>query len=181
VVLAGDDTLTTNGSGMSQLSVPPDVDLPLGPGVPADERVPYDLAATALGCSRRTVERMVSKGQLERDTIATDAAAVSRVTRRSLVAALADRRANVATTTPAGEAVSGVAPGLDVNRLVADLVEARAEAAGLQERVRLLETGTDEVRRRDELLASLVAGSWRQRRQARRDALAALVADRAAG
>jgi len=102
---------------------------------PLDDRVPFDLAAKALNVSRRTVERMVSDGRLERDTTATDAATVARVTRRSLVAALG--------------------PSLD-------------------EQVKLLAAGADDARRRDDLIATLVAGSWRERRRARREAVATL-------
>jgi len=161
----------------------PEVEPTVARAVPADERIPFDLAATALNVSRRTVERMVSDGRLDRDTTATDADRVSRVTRRSLVAVLGERRdteANAARDAAVVSAASDVASGLDVGRLVADLVDARAEAAVMGERVRLLEAGATEVQRRDDLLGALVAGSWRERRQARRDALAALIADRAA-
>lgn len=151
---------------------PPDVEPIATRVVPADERIPYDLAAKALNVSRRTVERMVSDGRLDRDASATDAATVARVTRRSLVAALGDRREQIATPTPS----VGTVTGPDLSGLVADLVEARETAARLEERCRLLEAGADESGRRDELLGALVAGSWRDRRRARRDAMAALVA-----
>jgi hypothetical protein len=139
---------------------------------PADDRVPYDLAATALNVSRRTVERMVSDGRLERDTSASDAPTVARVTRRSLVAALGDRR-DASTTTPRHD--GPVSSTLDVAQLVADLIDARAQAARLDEQVKLLAVGADDARRRDDLIATLVAGSWRERRKARREAVAALV------
>ncbi len=140
---------------------------------PADDRVPYDLAAKALDVSRRTVERMVSDGRLERDTSATDAATVARVTRRSLVTALGDRR-DASTTTPRHDGPVSPDSTLDVAQLVADLIDARAQAARLDEKVKLLAAGADDARRRDDLIATLVAGSWRERRRARREAVAAL-------
>jgi hypothetical protein len=117
---------------------------------------------------------MVTDGRLERDTTASDADRVSRITRRSLVACLENRRGDKETATRQ-DAITSSPPGLDVGRLVVELVDARADAAGLRERVKLLDVGADEVRRRDELIATLVGGTWRQRRKARRDALAALV------
>ncbi len=63
---------------------------------------------------------------------------------------------------------------LDVAQLVADLIDARAQAARLDEQVKLLAVGADDARRRDDLIATLVAGSWRERRKARREAVAAL-------
>jgi hypothetical protein len=140
---------------------------------PADGRVPYDLAAKALDVSRRTVERMVSDGRLERDTSASDAPTVARVTRRSLVAALGDRR-DASTTTPRHDGPVSSDSTLDVAQLVADLIDARAQAARLDEQVKLLAVGADDARRRDDLIATLVAGSWRERRKARREAIAAL-------
>lgn len=145
----------------------------------ADDRIPYSLAASALGVSRRTIERMVSDGRLERDTTATDAAHVARVSRRSLVAVIEARREEEPSipTAPRHDANVSQPAALDVHALVADLVEAREEAARLGERVRLLETSTTAARDRDDLVARLVAGSWRDRRRARREALGSLVAD----
>jgi len=57
-----------------------------------------------------------------------------------------------------------------------DLIEARAQVARLDEQVKLLAAGADDTRRRDDLIATLVAGSWRKRRAARRQAVASLVA-----
>ncbi len=141
--------------------------------VPLDDRVPFDLAAKALNVSRRTVERMVSDGRLERDTSATDAATVARVTRRSLVAALGERR-DTGASPPRHDAPVSSASSLDIAQLVADLIDARAQAARLDEQVKLLAAGADDARRRDDLIATLVACSWRERRQARREAVAAL-------
>ncbi len=141
---------------------------------PLDDRVPFDLAAKALNVSRRTVERMVSDGRLERDTSATDAATVARVTRRSLVTALGERRDTIATPTR-HDAPASRESSLNVGQLVVDLIEARAQVARLDEQVKLLAAGADDTRRRDDLIATLVAGSWRERRAARRQAVASLV------
>jgi len=162
---------------------PPEADPIVARAVPADERIPYDLAAAALNVSRRTVERMISDGRLDRDMAATDATTVARVTRRSLVAILGERRdteAQAARDAAVVSAASNAAAGLDVGRLVADLVEARATAAQLEERCRILEAGEDASRSRDDLLVALVGGSWRERRRARKDAIAALITDRPA-
>jgi len=155
---------------------------PNGSGpVPLDEAVHYNAAAKALRVSRKTVERMVGRGELERDTTRTDAHRAARVSRRSLVAALEARRD--ADTTPAGHVpdMSGESPAVFsevLGPLVAELVEARAEAASAQAKLALLEerahSTVERAAERDELLASLVAGSWRERRRARRNALARL-------
>ncbi len=55
----------------------------------SDDAVHVDQAAKALDVSRRTVERMIERGELDRDTRHDSGAAV---TKRSLVAALEGRR-----------------------------------------------------------------------------------------
>ena len=51
------------------------------------------------------------------------------------------------------------------------VIDARARAAELEAKVLVLEERSESTRERDELYARLVAGSWSERRQARRDAL----------
>lgn len=60
-----------------------------------DDAVHVDQAAKALGVSRRTVERMIERGQLVRDT--RHDSRVAAVTKRSLVAALEITRSDNAT------------------------------------------------------------------------------------
>lgn len=60
-----------------------------------DDAVHVDQAAKALGVSRRTVERMIDRGRLERDT--QHDSRVAAVTKRSLVAALDATRSDNAT------------------------------------------------------------------------------------
>jgi chromosome segregation ATPase len=64
-------------------------------GPPIDDAVHVDQAAKALGVSRRTVERMIERGQLERDT--RHDSRVASVTKRSLVAILEAQRSDAAT------------------------------------------------------------------------------------
>ena len=146
-----------------------------------DEAVHYNGAAKALGVSRKTVERMVKRGELERDTRHDTTAGAATVTKRSLVAALERRRGEAVDLSRLSRDVSQSSPP-DVGRelrelvepLVEQVVEARTRAAEAESKVRLLEERAQSTRERDELIASLVAGSWRERRRARRDALAKL-------
>jgi hypothetical protein len=137
-----------------------------------DEAVTYAMAAKALRCSRRTIERMAEDGRLERTP-----AQLRSVTRRSLVHAL-EQRGLVRTPDahPAGAPVAADA------QLVTALIEAQQaalkaveESARLGERLRLLEAAeADHVRvidERTQLLEQLLHGSRKQRRTARRLAL----------
>ena len=75
----------------------------------ADDDVHFGVAARALGVSRKTVERMVKRGQLTRGP--SDAPAT--VSKRSLVAALEERRRDVTHLTRATEIEqTGSGPGL---------------------------------------------------------------------
>jgi hypothetical protein len=68
------------------------------PTAPEDDFVHLDQAAKALGVSRRTVERMIERGQLQRDL--RDHTPVAAVTKRSLVQVLEARRETNTTRQP---------------------------------------------------------------------------------
>jgi predicted transcriptional regulator len=68
------------------------------PAAPEDDFVHLDQAAKALGVSRRTVERMIERGQLQRDL--RDNTPVAAVTKRSLVQVLEARRETNTTRQP---------------------------------------------------------------------------------
>jgi len=147
-----------------------------------DDAVHFNQAAKALGVSRKTVERLVKRGTLERDTSRDTSGQEALVTKRSLVAELELRRGEPVDVSRLSHDLSKPsAPqslGSDLRELVEPLmeqvIEARTEAAGLQAQVLMLEERAQSTRERDELLASLVSGSWRERRRARRTAVAVL-------
>jgi hypothetical protein len=148
----------------------------------SDDAVHFNQAAKALGVSRKTVERMVKRGELERDTSRDTAGQEALVTKRSLVAALERRRGEPADMSRLAHDLSKAsAPpnlGQDLRALVEPLmqqvIDARSEAAELESQVRLLEERVQSTREEGELLATFVAGSWRERRQARKAAIARL-------
>ena len=154
--------------------------------VPLDDAVHFNQAAKALGVSRKTVERMVKRGALERDTAHDTTGQEALVTKRSLVAELERRRGEPVDPSRLSHDLSRPsAPqslGSDFRSLVEPLmqqvVDARAEAVELQAQVRLLEERAQSSRERDELLATLLAGSWRERRHARRTAVTKLAQGR---
>jgi hypothetical protein len=146
------------------------------PALPADEPVHVGLAAKALGVSRRTVERMIERGELERD-VSRDGATV---TKSSLTAAL-ERRGNESVDLEhlaRDFSRSLASEAKDVRELVEPLVEqvveAQTRAAEAEAKVKLLEERAQSSRDRDELVATLVAGSWGERRRARKALLANL-------
>jgi len=149
---------------------------------PPDDAVHFNQAAKALGVSRKTVERMVKRGALERDTSHDSTGQEALLTKRSLVAELERRRGEPVDPSRLSHDLSRPnAPqslGSDFRGLVEPLmqqvVDARSETVDLQAQVRLLEERAQSSRERDELLATLVAGSWRERRRARRAAVAKL-------
>jgi len=153
---------------------------------PPDDAVHFNQAAKALGVSRKTVERMVKRGALERDTAHDTTGQEALVTKRSLVAELERRRGEPVDPSRLSHDLSRPsAPqslGSDFRSLVEPLmqqvVDARAEAVELQAQVRLLEERAQSSRERDELLATLLAGSWRERRHARRTAVTKLAQGR---
>ena len=153
----------------------------------SDDDVHFGVAAKALGVSRKTVERMVKRGQIERGPSGTQAT----VSKRSLVAALEQRRRDVnqltqATTVDPGESGSQgwraplpqhtttelqellrpvLEPFLD------EVVAARTTAAVLETQLEGIKARAAQERARDELLVALATGGWRQRRKARKAAL----------
>lgn len=141
---------------------------------PDDNQIPFDLAARALRCSRRTVERMIERGQLER----ADGAPVASVTRQSL-ARLIDGK-NIETPELTRQSAAG-AP-IDGAALIAVFdqireaneraLEAIRESSDLRVQLRQIEAAeADRVRvidERDQLIERLVNGSRRERRAARR-------------
>lgn len=149
---------------------------------PADDAVHFNQAAKALDVSRKTVERLVKRGVLERDVSRDSSGQEALVTKRSLVAELERRRGEPVDVSRLSHDLSRPAApqslGSDLRELVEPLmeqvIEARTEAAGLQAQVRLLEERTQSSRERDELLATLVTGSWRERRRARGTAVGKL-------
>ena len=145
------------------------------------------MPARALGVSRKTVERMVKRGQLERGP----SNAPATVSKRSLVAALEERRRDVSHLTRATEieqASSGaellsrdssqdarsalrevlvpvLAPLLD------EFVAVRTRAAVLQSQLDSINARAGQERKRDELLFALATSGWWGRRKTRRAVL----------
>lgn len=163
-----------------------ELDLAIGRG-DADDDVHFGVAAKALGVSRKTVERMVKRGQLDRGP--SDAPAT--VSKRGLVAIIEERRrtggplARTAGLTPAhsgygqldtpwppdatAELQELLRPVLEP--LLDDFIAARARAAVLESQMENIAARAAKERARDELLLTLATGGWRQRRKARRLAL----------
>ena len=157
------------------------------PNPETDDDVHFDVAARALGVSRKTVERMVKRGQLERGP----SNAPATVSKRSLVAALEQRRRDVshlARATEIEQARSGsewlsqdslqdrssalrealvpvLAPLLD------EFVAVRTRAAVLESQLDSIEARAEQQRKRDELLLALATSGWWGRRKTRRAVL----------
>jgi hypothetical protein len=163
-----------------------ELDLAISPSE-ADDDVHFGVAAKALGVSRKTVERMVKRGSLERGP----SGAAATVSKRGLVAIIEQRRRTggpLARTT-------GITPGragyeeLDaawsqdataelqellrpvLEPLLDDFIAARTRAAVLESQMGNIAARAAKERARDELLLTLATGGWRQRRKARRLAL----------
>jgi hypothetical protein len=136
--------------------------------LPLDDAVAYGLAAKALRCSRRTIERYVERGELVR----ADDATVASVSRSSLVALLelrgADERQLRDTAHVAATGVAALPPA--VEQLLEQLSKTTERAATAEAELRLLEQQVGEASERDELIVQLISGSWSERRQARRAA-----------
>ena len=153
----------------------------------ADDDVHFGVAAKALGVSRKTVERMVKRGQLERGP----SGASATVSKRALVAVLEQRRQDVNQVTSADElqphdfgeehwraSFSQDAPtGLEellrpvLAPLLDEFVAARTRAAVLETQIEGIKARAAQERARDELLLALATGGWLARRRARRAAL----------
>jgi hypothetical protein len=149
-----------------------------------DDDVHFGVAAKALGVSRKTVERMVKRGQLERGP----SQAPATVSKRALVAVLEKRRnddSHASQATDLSPAQSGF-PGSRADwpedasaqlqellrpvlePLLEDFIEARTKAAMLEGQMERFEARSVQERARDELLLVLATGGWRERRKARR-------------
>ena len=153
----------------------------------ADDDVHFGVAARALGVSRKTVERMVKRGQLERGP----SHAPATVSKRSLVAALEGRRRDVSHLTRATEIEqAGSAPGWlskdslqdpaaalrDVllpvlAPLLDEFVAVRTRAAVLEDQLDTIKARAEHERTRDELLFALATRGWWGRRKTRRAVL----------
>ncbi len=172
------------GEGLAQ----PSADLEISASrSDSDDDVHFGVAAKALGVSRKTVERMVKRGQLERGPSGTQAT----VSKRALVAVLEQRRRDVTQLTRINE----LEPGQSVNErwgapwppdataelqdllrpvlepLIDEFVGAQSRAAVLEAQIDGIKAHAAQERTRDELLLALAIGGWRQRRKARRAAL----------
>jgi hypothetical protein len=162
------------------LSVSPSVS-PTNSRPDTDDDVHFGVAARALGVSRKTVERMVKRGQLERGP----SNAPATVSKRSLVAALEQRRRTVTELTRATE-IEQAGPGPELSRdspqdptsalrgvlvpvlapLIDEFVAIRTRAADLQSQLDRIHA---RERKRDELLLALATRGWWGRRKTRRD------------
>ena len=153
----------------------------------ADDDVHFGIAAKALGVSRKTVERMVKRGQLDRGP----SGAQATVSKRALVALLEQRRRDITHVADTAE-VHGEHAGAEQWRtawpqdaasevqellrpvlepLLDEFVAARTRAAVLESQLEGVKAHAARERIRDELLVALATGGWRQRRKARRAAL----------
>jgi len=153
----------------------------------ADDDVHFGVAARALGVSRKTVERMVKRGQLDRGP----SGAPATVSKRSLVAALEERRRDVGHLTRATEiekAGSGTSllsrdsPQEQASALrevllpvlaplIDEFVAVRTRAAVLEDELDTIKARAEHERKRDQLLFALLTSGWWGRRKTRRAVL----------
>jgi hypothetical protein len=157
------------------------------PRTETDDDVHFGVAARALGVSRRTIERMVKREQLERGP----SNAPATVSKRSLVAALEERRRDVSHLTRATE-VEQAGSGSDwqspvsprdptsalrellvpvLAPLLDEFVAVRTRAAVLESQLDGIKAREERARKRDELLLALVTSGWWGRRKARKAVL----------
>jgi hypothetical protein len=150
-----------------------------------DDDVHFGVAARALGVSRKTVERMVKRGQLERGPSNTPAT----VSKRSLVAVLEERRRDVSHLTRATEVQQSGTGWLDRDSpqdpastlreallpvlapLLDEFVAVRTRAAVLEGQLDSIKARAKQERKRDELLFALATGGWWGRRRTRKTVL----------
>jgi hypothetical protein len=153
----------------------------------ADDDVHFGVAARALGVSRKTVERMVKRGQLERGP--SNAAAT--VSKRSLVAALEERRRDVSHLTrateieQAGPETGWLTPDSPQDSasalreallpvlapLLDEFVAVRTRAAVLEDQLDSIKARANQQHERDQLLFALATSGWWGRRKTRRAVL----------
>ncbi len=152
----------------------------------SDDDVHFGVAAKALGVSRKTIERMVKRGQLERGP----SQAPATVSKRALVTMLEQRRRDLNPLTagtspvqrqPGSESLDGPWPlGTStelqellrpvLEPLLEEIVAASTRAALLESQIEGIAARSVQERERDELLLALATGSWRERRKARKRA-----------
>lgn len=158
-----------------------------GPRGEGDDDVHFGVAARALGVSRKTVERMVKRGQLERGP----SNAPATVSKRSLVAALEQRRRDVSHLARATE-IEQVKSGSELLSadssgdvalalrellipvlapLLDEFVSVRTRAAVLESQLESIRARADQERARDELLLALATRGWWGRRKTRKAVL----------
>jgi hypothetical protein len=153
------------------------------PAPEADDDVHFGVAARALGVSRKTVERMVKRGQLERGP----SQAPATVSKRALVAALEQRRRDVTHLTRAtaveqakSESASPTGDSAQELRelllpvlapLLDEFISVRTRAAVLENQLANITARMANQRTRDELLFALATSGWWGRRKARRAVL----------
>ena len=182
-----DDSQETDASADEDASgAPPGLSL-TGPRPEGDDDVHFGVAARALGVSRKTVERMVKRGQLERGP----SNAPATVSKRALVAVLEQRRRDVSHLTRATELEKSRSgnewlseevqrdPASALRELLApilaplldDFVAVRTRAAVLESQLESIRAGAEQQRARDELLLALATEGWWSRRKTRRAVL----------
>lgn len=153
----------------------------------ADDDVHFGVAARALGVSRKTVERMVRRGLLERGP----SNAPATVSKRALVAVLEARRRDVSHLTRATEieqarsgsdllsADSSGDPASALRELLVpvlaplldEFVAVRTRAAVLESQLESITARAEQQRARDELLLALATRGWWGRRKTRKAVL----------
>jgi len=140
-----------------------------------DDAVHVDQAAKALGVSRRTVERMIERGELERD--ARHDSRVATVTKRSLVEALEAQRS--ADATRQSRQVSYTSPELAraleaIERLTDALTDDRRQLMAAAEDRRAAEREREEAR----IESARLQAELDAHRQAAEEKAMAVAADR---
>ena len=151
----------------------------------ADDDVHFGVAAHALGVSRKTVERMVKRGELERGP----SNASATVSKRALVSTLEARRRNVSHLTrateiersksadeyPAAAPAAAASAMTELSLLLApfldEFVAAQTRTAVLENELERLRARGGHDRARDELLLALATTGWRGRRKIRQAVL----------
>lgn len=180
-----DETGEDPGSDASEAAPEPAVGLSLTtPRPEADDDVHFGVAARALGVSRKTVERMVKRGQLERGP----SNAPATVSKRALVTVLEARRRDVSHLTRATEieqarsgsdlltADSSEDPASALREillpvlapLLDEFVAVRTRAAVLESQLETITAHARQQRTRDELLLALATRGWWGRRKTRK-------------
>jgi hypothetical protein len=153
----------------------------------ADDDVHFGVAARALDVSRKTVERMVKRGELKRGP----SKAPATVSKRSLVAALEERRRDVSHLARATEIEQAGSRTTWLSRdssqdpasalrellvpvlapLLDEFVAVRTHAAVLESQLDNITARAEQERKRDELLLALATSGWWGRRKTRRAVL----------